>query len=52
MKTAAMIEKIFRVKQCLMAHPDNKEGSEFEDRISDLQKVEDDLVNKLSKLTK
>jgi hypothetical protein len=38
-----LIKKIFSVKQCLMAHPDNEQNSEFEDRISDLQDVEDSL---------
>jgi hypothetical protein len=38
-----LIDKVISVKQCLMAHPDNELNSEFEDRISDLQDVEDNL---------
>lgn len=38
-----LIDKLISVKQCLMAHPDNEENSEFEDRISDLQDIEDSL---------
>ena len=28
-----------------MAHPDNEQGSEFEDRISDLEEIETELSN-------
>ncbi len=31
---------IKRVTLCLMAHPDNEEGSEFDDMISDLEEIE------------
>jgi hypothetical protein len=35
-----IIQKIKSVKLCLMAHPDNEQNSEFEDRISDLEEIE------------
>jgi len=38
-----LIDKVISVKQCLMAHPDNEVNSKFEDRISDLQDIEDSL---------
>lgn len=38
------IQRMIRsVKLCLMAHPDNEPDSEFEDRISDLEEIEDIL---------
>ena len=40
---SAILEKIKSVKLCLMAHPDNELDSEFEDRISDLQEIENEL---------
>ena len=38
-----ILNKIKSVKLCLMAHPDNQEDSEFEDRISDLIDIEHEL---------
>lgn len=38
------LNKIKSVKLCLMAHPDNKEHSEFADRISDLEEIENELL--------
>jgi hypothetical protein len=41
-----MLKKIKSIKLCLMAHPDNEIGSEFADRISDLEEIENELSNK------
>ena len=38
-----ILNKIKSVKLCLMAHPDNEQDSEFEDRISDLEEIENEL---------
>jgi len=38
-----IIQKTKSVKLCLMAHPDNEQDSEFEDRISDLEEIENYL---------
>ena len=38
-----ILNKIKSVKLCLMAHPDNQEDSEFEDRILDLIDIEHEL---------
>lgn len=38
-----ILRKIKSTRLCLMAHPDNEEHSEFADRISDLEKIEDEL---------
>jgi len=35
-----ILDTIKSVKLCLMAHPDNEEGSEFADRIDDLVGIE------------
>jgi len=35
-----ILDTIKSVKLCLMAHPDNEEGSEFADRIEDLEDIE------------
>lgn len=35
-----ILDTIKSVKLCLMAHPDNEEGSEFADRIDDLVDIE------------
>ena len=35
-----ILDTIKSVKLCLMAHPDNEEGSEFADRIDDLENIE------------
>ncbi|MBK7883497.1 MAG: hypothetical protein IPJ81_06660 [Chitinophagaceae bacterium] len=35
-----ILDTIKSVKLCLMAHPDNEEGSEFADRIDDLTDIE------------
>lgn len=43
MKTKEMLQKIKSLKLCLMAHPDYEYGSEFEDRVSDLQEIEEFL---------
>ena len=40
---STILEKIKSVKLCLMAHPDNEVDSEFEDRISDLEEIENEL---------
>ncbi|EMY3554928.1 hypothetical protein [Flavobacterium psychrophilum] len=40
---STLLEKIKSVKLCLMAHPDNEEHSEFADRISDLEEIENEL---------
>ncbi len=38
-----ILSKIKSVKLCMMAHPDNEQDSEFEDRISDLEEIENML---------
>lgn len=38
-----LLQKIKSIKLCLMAHPDNEENSEFADRISDLEEIENEL---------
>jgi hypothetical protein len=38
-----ILNKIKSVKLCLMAHPDNETDSEFADRISDLEEIENEL---------
>lgn len=38
-----ILKKIKSVKLCLMAHPDNEIDSEFADRISDLEEIENQL---------
>jgi hypothetical protein len=43
MEKETLLHKIQSVKLCLMAHPDNEQDSEFEDRIDDLQEIEDSL---------
>jgi len=40
---STILEKIKSLKLCLMAHPDYEYGSEFADRISDLEEIEDEL---------
>lgn len=35
-----ILDTIKSTKLCLMAHPDNEEGSEFADRIDDLEGIE------------
>ena len=45
------LDKIKSVKLCLMAHPDNTEGSEFADRISDLASIEDEINQHLDSWT-
>ena len=42
------LDKIKSVKLCLMAHPDNTEGSEFADRISDLASIEAVLLKNIN----
>ena len=44
---AEILNKIKSVKLCLMAHPDNEVASEFEDRISDLVEIENDLQQEM-----
>jgi len=41
-------EKLFSIKQCMMAHPDNEQDSEFADRISDLEELEQGIDKCLS----
>jgi len=41
-----ILRKIKSVKLCMMAHPDYEKDSEFEDRILDLQEIEDYLLEK------
>lgn len=41
-----VLEKIRSIKLCLMAHPDNEDYSEFADRISDLEEIEQYFNNK------
>jgi len=44
MKTnKSILSKLKSVELCLSAHPDNTEGSEFEDRISDLKEIQKEL---------
>lgn len=43
-KMSTILEKIKSVKLCLMAHPDNEQDSEFSDRISDLEEIENELL--------
>ena len=50
MENKTMLQKIRSVKLCLMAHPDNEPNSEFQDRISDLEEIENDLKLKSIKL--
>jgi hypothetical protein len=38
-----ILNKIKSVKLCLMAHPDYEIDSEFEDRVSDLEQIENEL---------
>lgn len=38
-----ILNKIKSVKSCIMAHPDNEQDSEFADRISDLEEIENEL---------
>lgn len=38
-----LLKKIESIKLCLLAHPDNKENSEFSDRISDLEELEKEV---------
>jgi len=46
-----ILNKIKSVKLCLIAHPDNGKDSEFADRISDLEEIENELSkNKWVKL--
>ena len=40
---STILEKIKSLKLCLMAHPDYEYGSEFEDRVSDLEEIENEL---------
>lgn len=46
MTNIEMLQKIRSVLLCLIAHPDNEENSEFQDRISDLEEIEEFLINK------
>ena len=46
---SSMFQKIRSVKLCLMAHPDNEEHSEFADRISDLEGIENQLKQEIEK---
>ena len=45
MKNKEIIKKLQSVKLCLMGHPDNEKGSEFEDRINDLEDVQSEVKN-------
>lgn len=38
-----MLKKIKSVLLCLKAHPDNKQNSEFADRITDLMEIQIEL---------
>lgn len=38
-----LLKKIKSIKLCLIAHPDNEQDSEFADRISDLEEIENEL---------
>jgi predicted RNA-binding protein with EMAP domain len=40
---AEILRKLNSIKLCLMAHPDNEEDSEFADRISDVEEIENAL---------
>lgn len=44
MDKETLLRKIQSVKLCLMVHPDYEPDSEFEDRIDDLQEIEDSLI--------
>jgi len=48
MKNSEILQKIKSVKYCMIAHPDNIKDSEFEDRIEDLQEIEDFLSKGVS----
>jgi hypothetical protein len=48
MKKEEMLRNIQSVKLCMMAHPDNTEGSEFEDRIDDLDEIEQKLQKQVN----
>ncbi len=43
MEKKRMIQIVRSVKGTLMAHPDNEENSEFADRISSLEELEEEL---------
>jgi len=51
MDNEEMIKRINSVTLCLMAHPHNEPDSEFADRIDDLIKVKESLVENLGVLT-
>lgn len=40
---STILEKIKSLKLCLTAHPDFEPNSEFEDRVSDLEDIENEL---------
>jgi len=48
MRKEEILQKIKSVLLCLSAHPDNEQGSEFEDRIEDLIEIEAYLLTENS----
>jgi len=48
MNKKEMLIMIQSVKLCMMPHPDNTEGSEFEDRINDLEEIEKELEKQVN----
>lgn len=50
MNKETLLSKIRSVKLCMMAHPDNTEDSEFSDRISDLEKIEEEYETESPKV--
>ena len=44
MEEKEAIGKLRSVELCMSAHPDNEKGSEFEDRIFDLQEMQKHII--------
>ena len=50
MENKEILRKLRRLELCITAHPDCKKGSEFEDRIIDLQEIQQALTMPISNL--
>ena len=44
MENKEILRKLRSVELCMTAHPDYEKGSEFEDRIIDLQEIQQALI--------
>jgi copper chaperone CopZ len=44
MENKEILRKLRSVELCMTAHPDYEKGSEFEDRIVDLQEIQQALI--------